>query len=325
MLITDVLNRTDPKVETQVKRAAKQHRRALQESLRRECGLALQGDGDPVQVRVTIEPGWPMALGQVELPDNYEQLIELARYRRELKVLAVSGETLANLSPATLATVETASRRDPRPSLRELVEWAQQALMLLDLQDPVRPILAINEDVLGVYRYWPSARADDDRAPNRASIELYWMVIGLVSDLLGCSVEDLTAVVLTHELAHAFTQLGADTDGRRWPAADFRQAETGLKEGLAQYYTHRVLEHRRSESPGPWVAYRVLLDGQPPAYHTHAVWIDEFSPEAVRRALVETRHWGERKVEDFHRRLEEAQEGLPYGEFHDGRDRWGYE
>ena len=311
MRITEVLTRIDAKVETQVKRAATQHRRALQEALRRECGLALQGDGDPVQVRVTVEPGWPTALGQVELPDNYAQLIELARYRRQLKALAVSGETLASVSPETLAAVETASRRDPRPSLRELVAWAQQALMLLDQQDPMRPILAINEDILGVYRYWPTATADDDRSPNRASIELYWMVIGLVSDMLGCSVEDLTAVVLIHELAHAFTQLGADTDGRRWPAADFGRAETGLKEGLAQYYTHRVLELRRSESPGPWEAYRSLVLRQPPAYRAHREWIEEFYPEAVRRALVEARRWREGRLEQFHRRLEEAQAGLP--------------
>ena len=48
-------------------------------------------------------------------------------------------------------------------------------------------------------------------------------------------------MVLTHELAHAYTQLGADIDGRRWAAASFAKAETELKEGLAQYYTERVL------------------------------------------------------------------------------------
>jgi hypothetical protein len=61
-----------------------------------------------------------------------------------------------------------------------------------------------------------------------------------VSEWMGCTVEDLTVVVLTHELAHAYTQLGADIEGRRWPAAAFAAAESGLKEGLAQYYTDRV-------------------------------------------------------------------------------------
>ncbi len=43
-------------------------------------------------------------------------------------------------------------------------------------------------------------------------------VIGLVSEWLGCAVEDLAIVVLTHELAHAYTQLGADIEGLRWAA-----------------------------------------------------------------------------------------------------------
>jgi hypothetical protein len=32
-------------------------------------------------------------------------------------------------------------------------------------------------------------------------------VIGLVSEWMGCSVEDLSIVVLAHELAHAYTQV----------------------------------------------------------------------------------------------------------------------
>src|SRR4029077_10395808 len=45
---------------------------------------------------------------------------------------------------------------------------------------------------------------------------------------LGCDVEDLTVVVLTHELAHAYTQLGADIEGRRWAAPLFAKAEIAL-------------------------------------------------------------------------------------------------
>jgi hypothetical protein len=54
----------------------------------------------------------------------------------------------------------------------------------------------------------------------------------MISGWLGCAVDDLAIVVLTHELAHAYTQLGADIDGRRWAAASFAKAETELKEGL---------------------------------------------------------------------------------------------
>ena len=35
---------------------------------------------------------------------------------------------------------------------------------------------------------------------NWANIRLYWGIIGLASEWLGCNVEDLAIVVLTHEL-----------------------------------------------------------------------------------------------------------------------------
>jgi len=65
-------------------------------------------------------------------------------------------------------------------------------------------------------------------------------VIGVCAGWLGVPVEELAAVVLAHELAHAYTHLGRDVDGRRWEAQAFRDGEHAPKEGLAQYYTARV-------------------------------------------------------------------------------------
>ena len=39
------------------------------------------------------------------------------------------------------------------------------------------------------------------------------MVIGLISGILGVSVEALTIVTLIHELSHAYSHLGYDIDG----------------------------------------------------------------------------------------------------------------
>ena len=114
---------------------------------------------------------------------------------------------------------------------------------MLDQHDPLKTVLAVNEDFLGIYEYDARGLFADEQALNRAIIRLYWGVIGLVSEWLGCAFEDLAVVVLTHELAHAYTQLGADIEGRRWAAPSFAKAESTLKEGLAQYYTDRVL-HR---------------------------------------------------------------------------------
>ena len=131
-----------------------------------------------------------------------------------------------------------------------------------------------------------------------------------MSEWLGCSVEDLTVVVLTHELAHAYTQLGADIEGRRWPAPAFTRAETGLKEGLAQYYTDRVLRRLERRYGGALKVYETMLPGQPEAYRTHERWLTDSSPEAVRRAMLEVRRWKEGKLCEFNSRLDKAREQL---------------
>jgi hypothetical protein len=77
---------------------------------------------------------------------------------------------------------------------------------VLNKHDPLKRVLLVSEDFLGVYEYDAKDLFEDQRAVNRATIRLYWGVIGLVSQWLGCAVEDLAVVVLTHELAHAYTQ-----------------------------------------------------------------------------------------------------------------------
>jgi len=139
---------------------------------------------------------------------------------------------------------------------------------------------------------------------------MYWGVIGLVSEWMGCTVEDLTIVMLAHELAHAYTQLGADIAGQRWSSSDFAAAESELKEGLAQYYTDRVLRRLERRYGGALKAYEDMLPGQPEAYRTHESWVSDYSPEAVRRAMLEVRRWREGTLNDFNRRLATAQKEL---------------
>jgi hypothetical protein len=145
---------------------------------------------------------------------------------------------------------------------------------------------------------------------NRAGISIYWGIIGLVAEWLPCKVEDLTIVALTHELAHAYTQLGADIEGRRWSALQFAQTDVALKEGLAQYYTHQVLKRLDARYAGALKVFEAMLPKQHEIYRTHKPWVEDHSPEAVRRALIEVRRWKEKTVENFQRRLTQAQEQL---------------
>jgi hypothetical protein len=161
--------------------------------------------------------------------------------------------------------------------------------------------------ILGVYEYDATDMLAGERTVNRATIRLYWGVIGLVSEWLGCEVEDLVIVVLTHELAHAYTQLGADIEGRRWPAPLFAQAETALKEGLAQYYTERVLRRLDHRAASALAVFRAMLPKQSDAYRAHELWVKEFS---VRRAMLEVRRRKEGGLEDFIKRLQSAKAQL---------------
>src|SRR4030095_13125762 len=107
-----------------------------------------------------------------------------------------SAELLGDL-PASLAPAhELAGRLINEANKFDLLKW----------------LLAVNEDILGIYRY-SAISGRKLRNGVEGEIELYWGIIGLISRLLRCSVEALTVVVLAHELAHAYTHLGYDIDG----------------------------------------------------------------------------------------------------------------
>lgn len=53
-----------------------------------------------------------------------------------------------------------------------------------------------------------------------------------------------------------------------------------------------------------------MLPKQSDAYRAHEPWVKEFSPEAVRRAMLEVRRWKESKLEDFNKRLQAAKAQL---------------
>jgi len=274
-----------------------------------------QGHGTGAQVPVEIAPGLPVILEEVEFPDELEAVLLLARFRGDLERARDGAAGLRALRRQLAARPDVGSwELIPDEPLRHTSEWAAWLLQVLDAHDPLKRVLAVSEDCLGIYRFDVTGSLfPDEFTVNRASIFLYWGVIGLVSDWLGCTVDDLTIVVLTHELAHAYTQLGADIEGKRWPAAEFAGAERELTEGLAQYYTERVLVRAERRWPGALRAYRGLLPHQPAAYRTHERWNTSFSPEAVRRAMLEVRRTQEGRLDQFERRLHAAHEVMGVG------------
>jgi hypothetical protein len=250
IMLADLIARIPSEVEAKVRRIRDRVRPALQEALRAECRLVLRTPEDAAnnrpgaQVPLEVEPGYPVVLKHVQFSDDLARIIVLGRYRALLEQARNGASGLIGLRDSLLELPESekwvsASSTD----LQSVANWSAALLRVLDQHDPLKSVLAVNHDFLGIYDYDSRALFVDEQAVNRATIRLYWGVIGLVSQWLGCDVEDLTVVVLTHELAHAYTQLGADIEGRRWAAPLFAKAEIALTEGLAQYYTDRVL-HR---------------------------------------------------------------------------------
>ncbi len=315
--ITDLIQRVPTSVEQLVRRVRDQARPVLQEALRTECRLMMRTPEEieqkksGAQVPIEVLPGYPAILEPVSFPDDFEVILLLSRYRTLLEQAHKGALGLLPLLNELLRRPDAerwiGGVKDLE--LRSVGNWAASLLERLNAYEPLKTILAVEEDILGVYRYDADIFADD-YAVNKASIEVYWGVIGLAAEWLPCTVEDLTIVVLAHELAHAYTQLGADIDRKRWPSQVFARTEKSLKEGLAQYYTDRVLRRLEFRYKGALAAYEKLLAHQPPPYRVHEPWLEKFSPESVRRAMIEVRRWKETAVAKFGERLGAAQKGL---------------
>jgi len=99
---------------------------------------------------------------------------------------------------------------------------------------------------------------------------------------------------MAHELAHAYTHLGLDSDGSRWEDG-FWGCDPGIVEGLAQYYTHMTARAMRDERGHEkvWSAYDQLTKLQKnngaKVYVNHLDWVENISPEAMRFGLLELR------------------------------------
>jgi hypothetical protein len=315
--LATLLGRVPSEVEARVLRVRNQAQSVVRDALRAECRLIFRTAEETeqkrlgAQVPVEVAPGYPLVLNTVSFPDDYERFMLIARYRGSLEQARNGASKLLELRDALLQLPEpdewtSASASD----LQSVASWAAALIERLDKYDPLKAILSVSEDVLGIDEYDARDLFADDQAVNRATIRLYWGVIGLVGEWLGCAIEDLAVVVLTHELAHAYTQLGADIEGRRWAAPSFAKAETVLKEGLAQYYTDRVLRRLEQRYGGALDVFEGLLSRQHEAYRAHLPWVASSSPEAVRCAMLEVRHWNESKLADFNSRFEMAQKEL---------------
>jgi hypothetical protein len=139
------------------------------------------------------------------------------------------------------------------------------------------------------------------------------MAHALFAAAFGIRIEDLTLVTLAHELAHAYSHLGRDADGRVWLDPGFGQSDKAVIEGLAQHYAAIVSERLTERANGASGAYRKLLEHQSGPYRAHETWFtasDSQRAEIVRFAMLRARNLGKATDAKWREMLAEAAKDL---------------
>ena len=112
--------------------------------------------------------------------------------------------------------------------------------------------------------------------------------------MLDVSIEDLTVVVLIHELSHGYTHLGRDIDGAQWDDSAFgKSARRSLRASPSS--TRRLSPLHWDLAQGLPAAYGSLLKLQSGPYLAHQDWLkgDRWRRgETVRFALIAARSHG---------------------------------
>lgn len=303
--------------EEQVQAAVDRWQARIRERMRAETGLKLyldnEGAGKSQRVEVNVCPGFPAAFPDYELKPE-DLVAELAAmYRGELEKARSGTEAVVQLLVELAEHQQRTLFENPSDHVETAYRYlsvVQALLKAAGRANGLKKLFDIEEDILGAY--FPGFPQPTGHGRSTVSrVVLYWVVIGAVAKQLSVSVEALTVVVLAHELAHAYTHLGADIDGNRWDTSLFERAETCIKEGLAQYYTFQVVRWLHDNLTGePLAAYKHLLSVQSGPYRVHEGWVTDHSSEQVRAAMVEARNRGIRRYEEFRKLLNEAKTRL---------------
>ncbi len=273
-----------PDAQEQVSRTFRQWNQIIRDHIRSETGLKLADGEGRNSVKVKIVEGFPRGLaeliGKYSDPVLWRLIVgqpKLGGIIEGLSFLLEDWELFENWRPLPQVA------RDGEPSLRRTLEISG-ALQQAALTEQVRKEMkGIHEDILGAYRF---------TSGHNQWVEIYWMPIAMVAAMLDVRIEDLTVVVLAHELTHGYTHIGRDIDGLQWSDAAFGECEPDIVEGLAQFYTEIITEKVATRSPGPKLAYERLLELQSGPYLAHQQWgnsEDRQRGESVRFTMVVAR------------------------------------
>lgn len=317
MDVRELMNQLPTDAERRVHDARRRFNQLVRESIRFTTRLSLQrnqmdrddtreerGDGPYrlAAVRVDVLP-WNEAIWTFHIPPHLVQSAMLSLIRPHLDRALEASHVIAEFDrlKGTCSLAVEGSR-----TVFEAAEDTTRGLLEIASQfDLAREILWLDRDVLG--RYKPDVHRYGDRieVSDYGHVVLYWVPIALVAQTLGLEVEDVTVVVLTHELAHAYTHLGRDIDGANWRNSSWCGSTIEVREGLAQFYTQINHERLVPRIPKALAAYEALLTKQPSPYHAHLPWLAPgVDKEAVRKTLIDLRKGGPFGMNAFNEVLE---------------------
>ena len=294
----------DPSWKERVERTCRQWNLIVREQMRTETGLRFSSSEGREAVPVRIVDGLPPPLQSFvnSIPEKtFWNLLMLRPSieggRQGLSDLLVNhDEIFAWLASSKKGSFggdkQPPAVRDGLDLSLQYVYWVIDAIKKAEIE---KKFGEIQEDVLGGYYF------------RRKEIHIYWAAIALISRILEVPAEDLSVVVLAHEIAHAYTHLGKDIDGRSWELDAFAKTELAVVEGLAQYYTAVTSEKVRDRRPGVHDAYTKLLSLQGGPYRVHEKWMaDKVSGEDIRFAMIGCRENKLTSCKDFYGFLTEA-------------------
>ena len=268
----------------------KEHRKGMNDALRKLTGLHSVKN---VNILATSEvPVWVHRILDEELSDP-KLLWVMAHF-------SLLSQTTSVLRSASRTLVSDAERRRGQDVLEQAARFLSE-----DLEEAKRRAVRVVERLKNEGDGHPLGRY----LPSFKRIEIHWIIVWLVAQTSRVRYEDALYVVLSHELAHAFTHIGQNTNSEPCSTELFHAMSPHIKEGLAEHYCETLCATESARvkgyGGGPLQAYEALLEGAPDQYHAHRHWPSydrrrkKGDNELVRRAMLDSRKRGVTDHERF--------------------------
>jgi hypothetical protein len=208
-----------------------------------------------VTIPIKVEDSVPTKLLEI-LEDSDDDLLELLlNYNSMVTALKELKFQLEKYDSFSKFHEHNCSRKEIQSSIFHL----RKLIDAVDSSGIIEKLKKLGPDILGAYYFY-------DRR-----VELYWLSIGMYSLIYNTAIDELTIVVLAHELAHGYSHVGFDIDGNDWDTTAFSKTDLKIVEGIAQFYTEMIcndFSERASKT------FNNLLEKQEIQYCDYKNWFE---------------------------------------------------